>query len=137
MGFIEESARDTFRRVLREVKAHEDMAESELRPGFDPRQHKEYLAEAAQGRKSEQYRKALHHHGFAWTPRWKLPPLDGRPHQEGMWRHKVIGGFYPSDLTTLFPGGPEQFDRWCREQKMLKSARTPPKDERRKILAAR
>lgn len=137
MRFIQRGAEEVFRNVLREVRAREDMAQSELRPTFDPKEHRAYLKEQAGDRKSRAYHKALHHHGFVWTASHLLPPMDGRPHTEGQWRHPKIGAFYPSDIVTLFPAGPESFDRWCREQKMLKSKKAPPKDERRKILAAR
>lgn len=134
MGFIDGAAAEAFHKVVEEVRAREDLAD--LRPAFDPREHADYVARESDGRKAEAYETALRYHGFAWTPRRRLPPMDGRPHKEGMWRHKTIGGFYPSDLTSLFAGGPEQFDKWVREQKLLKSAAVP-KPELRKILARR
>ncbi len=137
MGFIQRGAEEVFRNVLREVRAREDLENQNIRPTFDPREHREYLKEAAGDRKSSAYRQALQHHGFKWWPANTLPPMDGQPHKEGQWRHPRIGAFYPSDIVTLFPGGPESFDRWCREQKMLKSKNAPPKAERRKILARR
>ena len=129
---VEGAFADSVQRVLE----GQDMQDP--RPAFDPKQAAEVAAEQAGGRSSDLYRRALEAHRFTFVPAVRLPRFHGVvPQPEGQWRHEKLGlALYPSDLPKQFPEGPEQFDRWIREEKEKRrlTRLQAPKHERRRVL---
>lgn len=138
MGFIDEAADKAYRATMDRVASKLDYGYEDPRPALDTKQQREFLEEASQGKNDEPYRQALEHHGFKWYPLEKLALMPGTTLKtEGEWRNDRLKLAYtPRDLTTGFPQGPEQFDRYLREEKMrlqVSKGRVSKADFRKRI----
>ena len=124
MGFLDRRADADLGAALERIKAGTDFGEGDPRPEIDAQQRRELMDEQAGGRTDAAYHQALTYHGFVWWPLLKLrEQLPGATlKQEGEWRHaKMKLAFTPSDMVSSFPGGPEAFDRYIRDQKLARA----------------
>lgn len=127
-----------FALALERVRRRRDHGLDTQQPDFDPKQRREMIAEMSDGRKEEQFLQVLRYYRFEWRSSRMLPVVDGYRAQEGRWENKKLGmAFTPEDLTTGFPGGPQQFDAWMRTQIAQRRMhhKRLPKTEIRKLLA--
>ena len=128
---------ESFREVEERVRLSQDIENP--RPAFDPKVAAEVAAAEMDGRDPSKYETCLRYFGFTFHRRETLPPMDGVPHPEGIWRHRRLAfAFYPSDLAKQFPDGPEQLDKWLRTQvavRKLTKVGKPAERERRKLLS--
>ena len=105
-----------FQRIA-ERRGHGD---GKIRPDFDPVLSRDVVDACLSGRKIENYRPALEHFGFRYTPPERLPPYDdGRFRDVGEWRNpralRANGArglaFTDHDILSQFPS-PEAFATW-------------------------
>lgn len=137
MGFIETAARGSFEATMDRVTQKLDYGVTNPRPDIDEKQRQEFLAEHGDGKTDEAFHQALKYHGFVWWTLERLALLPGPLKTEGEWRNdKLKLAYTPSDLTTGWPGGPEAFDRFVREEK-LKRATTKGKASKQDLQRAR
>ena len=123
MGFVEQAARGAYEATMDRVVQKLDYGYENQRPAIDEKQRQEFLAEHGDGKSDEAFRQALSYHGFVWWPVERLALLPGPLKTEGEWRNdKLKLAYTPNDLTTGWPGGPEDFDRFLREEKLKRQA---------------
>jgi hypothetical protein len=93
------------------------------RPHFDPKQAREVKAAEMRGIALDVFRQALEYHGFVFEQRARMVTTGSEPGHvttEGMWVHYQLRfAYHPSDLPRLFRG-PEDFDKFIREQKAMR-----------------
>jgi len=137
VGFIEKAATGAYEATMDRVVTKLDYGVQDQRPGIDEQQRREFLAEHSDGKTDESFRQALSYHGFVWWPVERLALLPGPLKTEGEWRNdKLKLAYTPSDLTTGWPGGPEAFDRYIREEKLKRQA-TKGKVTKQDLVRAR
>lgn len=108
-----------FAATLNRIKEGKDMENP--KPDFDPALAREHKLAAMGGRNPDTFEQALRYHHFFFVPAHKLTVLPGsQVPTEGMWYHRGLRfAFSPSSLAMEFPGGPESFDQFIRQQKQL------------------
>lgn len=117
-GTLHENEPD-FRETVARLVEGKDHGQVNPQPAFDPKQAKEFRAEAIHGRKEDAYVQALEFHGFRFWPDLELARAGGAPTGQGLWRHpdrRYELAFTPDDLMAMFTN-PEHFDRWVRAHK--------------------
>lgn len=105
-----------FARTLDRVAQGKDASSETMRPKFDPQVRKDVADEAIRGRKIEDFHRALEQNGWVYVPSHLLPPYkNGMPQPVGLWKHPIVGALTEEDITSMFPGGPEEFDFWTKD----------------------
>lgn len=139
---------EEFARTLQALKDGTSAADAPMRPGFDPIQHREVVAEAQHGRRIEDYRQALERAGFTYWPANSIPPgcestnplEPSRPLVEGQWRRPADArlprrlALTDSQVTAWF-SGPEDLWKWLKDMANQTRVRNYHKERNRQIRA--
>ena len=140
MSFIREGAEGAVELAIEKIRRNQDEGSFNPRPEIDPKQQKEFLAEARDGRTPDAYRYALERAGFIFhIPAFRCVVCAMVLNEEGIWRHERMKAAYtPNDVTTLFTS-PEKLVAWIEERKLVLrlEKRNTPKAEMRKAVGAR
>lgn len=137
---------EEFARTLQAIKDGTSAADTPMRPGFDPIQHREVVAEAQHGRRIEDYRRALERAGFTYWPANSIPPgcestnplEPSRPLVEGQWRRPADArlprrlALTDSQVTAWFTG-PQELWEWLKQLANQTRIRNYQKDRSRQI----
>lgn len=143
-GFIETAVKEaTAVQALHEtvdrVRRDADYGIQNQRPDLDEKQQKEFRAEQGDGKTSEAFEQALRYHGFDWWPLERLATLPTTAVKtEGEWRNEKLQLAYtPHDLTMSFRGGPQDFDRFIREERLRRRVSSGKVDKKELIKVRR
>lgn len=140
MSFIREGAEGAVELAIEKIRRGQDEGNFNPRPELDPKQKKEFLAEARDGRTPDSYKYALERAGFIFhVPACRCASCFAVLNEEGIWRHeRMKAAFTPNDATTLFVS-PEKLVSWIDERKLILrlEKRNAPKAEMRKAVARR
>lgn len=93
-----------------------------LRPSFDPKLHRDVVAETIRGRKIGDYRQALEAHGFRFYPPERLPRWNnGQQRTEGEWRSERTR-LALTEQEVLMHETPQKFWEWVEKVKLQRRA---------------
>jgi hypothetical protein len=128
-----------FAATLRRLQDQQGYGDTPIRPAFDPQQYQEARADAAHGRRIQDYVVALERFGFTFYPANSIPPGCEFPIPEGQWRRPADRrlpkrmAMTDHDVVSWFPEGPEQLWNWL--QGMAAQEHRQPLPQSRRIFA--
>lgn len=108
-----------FAAAVERVRSGKDAGNENPTPTFDPKLHKEVVADARAGRSIDEFKQVLTHYSFIYAPPGAV--VMGRVQKEGVWRRRwreygnLRVGVTENDLLTMWRSA-EDFDQWLKTE---------------------